>query len=51
LRSAGAGRADPRRLGQLADVVENPRHRGGFGDEGDDTPIGTAVRANQRQGR
>ncbi len=33
-----AGRTDPRRLGRLADVVENesPLHRGGLGDAGDD---------------
>ena len=42
-----AGRADAWRLGRLADVGENPLYRGGLGKEGDDAPIGTAVRADQ----
>jgi len=50
LRSAGACPADPRRRGRLADVVENPLHWSGLGDEGDDAPIGTSVRADQGQG-
>ena len=49
-RGRPAGRADPRRSDGLADVVENPRHRGGLRDEGADAPIGAAARADQGQG-
>ncbi len=40
-----AGRADPRRLGRLADVGENPRHRGGLDGDGHDAHLGIAVGA------
>lgn len=41
-----AGRADARRLGRLADVLENPPHRGGLDNEGDDAHVDTTVRAD-----
>jgi len=44
------GRFDPRRLGQLADVVANPRRRDGFCAEGNDAHVGIAIRADPRQG-
>lgn len=35
--------ADPRRFSALADMGENPLHRGGLGDEGDDAGVGATV--------
>jgi hypothetical protein len=46
-RGRPAGRADPRRLGRLADMVENPLHWSGLGHEGDDAHVGTAVGVDQ----
>jgi len=50
-RGRPAGRADPRRLGRLADVVENPLNRGGLGDEGGAAYVGGEVGQDQRHGR
>ncbi len=50
LGGRAASRPDARRRGRLAAVAEHPRHRGGWRDEGDDAPVGTAARADQRQG-
>ena len=41
---------DRRRLGRLADVNQYARDWGGLSDEGDDAPVGAAVRADQGQG-
>ena len=47
-RSAGGG--DPGLLGGLAESQENPPHGGGLRDEGDDTHVGAAAGADERQG-
>ena len=41
-----ACRAGPRRFGRLPDMIQNPLHRYGLGDEGDDAHLCPAARAD-----
>lgn len=42
--------ADPGRLGELADLGEDPTYAGGRGDKGDDAHVGAVAEADERQG-